>query len=184
MARLLPIYWYQPLKTFIMNTIEFSNRFESFRPLFMGFSMKLTRDVNNAADLLQESFLKAFECIDRFEEGTNFKAWMSTIIRNTFINNYRKIKVRINNADKVRSLSPVETTNAGSSNIEMERITSYINMLPEDQSVPFMMYFEGYQYDEIAEIVNVPIGTIKSRIFYARKFLKNILSGEFNAMRA
>lgn len=167
-----------------MNTLEFSNRFENFRPLFMGFSMKLTRDINNAADLLQESFLKAFECIDRFEEGTNFKAWMSTIIRNTFINNYRKIKVRINNADKVRNLSPVETTNAGYSNIEMQRITNFINMLPEDQSVPFMMYFEGYQYDEIAEIINVPIGTIKSRIFYARKFLKSVLAGEFQSISA
>lgn len=167
-----------------MNTLEFSTSFENFRPAFMGFSMKLTRDINNAADLLQESFLKAFECIDRFEEGTNFKAWMSTIIRNTFINNYRKLKVRINNADRVKSITPVETTNAGSSNIEMQRINTFINMLPEDQSVPFMMYFEGYQYDEIASIINVPIGTIKSRIFYARKFLKSVLSGEFQTYSA
>ncbi|MBK8635243.1 MAG: hypothetical protein IPN72_17435 [Saprospiraceae bacterium] len=58
-----------------MNTIEFAKRYESFKPLFLGFSMKLTRDVNNAADLMQESFLKAFECMERFEEGTNFKAW-------------------------------------------------------------------------------------------------------------
>ena len=161
-----------------MTTIEFANRFETFKPMFLGFSIKLTRDMNNAADLLQESFLKAFECMERFEEGTNFKAWMSTIIRNTFINGYRKAKVRINNMDRVMELSPSHSNNVGYSNMEMERIVSYVNQLPEDQSKPFMMYFEGYQYDEIAELMDAPIGTVKSRIFYARKFLKNVLGSE------
>ena len=161
-----------------MNTLEFAKRYETFKPLFLGFSMKLTRDVNNAADLMQESFLKAFECMERFEEGTNFKAWMSTIIRNTFINGYRKAKVRINNADRVYNLSPSHSENSGYSSLEMERISKYIDQLPEDQAKPFMMYFEGYQYDEIADLMQVPIGTIKSRIFYARRFLKGVLGGE------
>lgn len=161
-----------------MNTLEFSNSYETFKPLFVGFSMKLTRDVNNAADLMQESFLKAFECMERFEDGTNFKAWMSTIIRNTFINGYRKSKVRTDNADRVMNLSPSHTSNSGYSNLEMLRIQSYINQLPEDQAKPFMMYFEGYKYEEIADLMEVPLGTIKSRIYYARKFLKNVLGNE------
>lgn len=164
-----------------MNNREFANQFESYRPLFLGFSMKLTRDVNNAADLLQESFLKAFECMERFEDGTNFKAWMNTIIRNTFINGYRKAKVRLNHADRVKDLNPVHSENKGYSSIEMERITKYIDQLPQDQSKPFLLFFEGYQYDEIAEMMQVPIGTVKSRIYYARKFLKSVLGRELQA---
>lgn len=165
-----------------MNNNEFAVKFESYRPMFLGFSLKLTRDVNNAADLMQESFLKAFECMERFEEGTNFKAWMSTIIRNTFINGYRKAKVRTNHADRVKDLGPSTSENAGYSTIEMDRIKSYIDELPVDQSKPFLLYFEGYQYDEIAEMMQVPIGTIKSRIFYARKFLKSVLGQEILAV--
>ena len=107
---------------------------------------------------------------------------MSTIIRNTFINGYRKAKVRTNHADRVKDLGPSTSENAGYSTIEMDRIKSYIDELPVDQSKPFLLYFEGYQYDEIAEMMQVPIGTIKSRIFYARKFLKSVLGQEILAV--
>ena len=145
------------------------------------FGLSLTKNVEDSDDLLQETLLKAFTYKNKFQENTNLKAWLFTIMKNIFINNYRRTsKVKtildyspntyyINLAQNVRSFDP-------DSKLSFKEITKTINKLENEYKIPFNMYFEGYKYKEIAEDLNLPIGTVKSRIFLARKQLMGALS--------
>lgn len=165
-----------------MTTNELAIRFESLRPKLMGFSMKLTKNRSDAQDLLQDAFLKAFKSIDKLNDQTNLGAWMMTIIRNTFVNGYRKLKVRTKNADKIKRLQSREVLNTGFADIAAKRINDLMDRhLPVDQSEPFRLFVDGYKYEEIAEMMNVPIGTIKSRIYYARKQMRVMLYNDYRA---
>ena len=159
-----------------MSTIEFNQAMLSFRQTLEYFALSLTKNHEDAQDLLQETFLKAIRNRHRFLEQTNLKAWLYTIMKNTFINNYRR-KIRsntivdqsqelylINSADKTGLQDPQADTNMK----EMERA---INALSEDIRKPFLMHFKGFKYKEIADDMNLPIGTVKSRIFSARQKL-------------
>ncbi|MDA9820379.1 RNA polymerase sigma factor [Salibacteraceae bacterium] len=159
-----------------MSTIEFNQAMLSFRQTLEYFALSLTKNHEDAQDLLQETFLKAIRNRHRFLEQTNLKAWLYTIMKNTFINNYRR-KIRsntivdqsqelylINSADKTGLQDPQADTNMK----EMERA---INALSEDIRNPFLMHFKGFKYKEIADDMNLPIGTVKSRIFSARQKL-------------
>ncbi|HAS36936.1 MAG TPA: RNA polymerase subunit sigma [Flavobacteriales bacterium] len=159
-----------------MSTIEFNQAMLSFRQTLEYFALSLTKNHEDAQDLLQETFLKAIRNRHRFLEQTNLKAWLYTIMKNTFINNYRR-KIRsntivdqsqelylINSADKTGLQDPQADTNMK----EMERA---INALSEDLRNPFLMHFKGFKYKEIADDMNLPIGTVKSRIFSARQKL-------------
>ncbi len=165
-----------------MTTNELAIRFEALRPKLMGFSMKLTKNKSDAQDLMQDAFLKAFKSIDKLNDQTNLGAWMMTIIRNTFVNGYRKLKVRTKNADKIKQLQSGEVMNTGYTDIAAKRINDLMDQhLPEEQSEPFRLFVDGYKYDEIAEMMNVPIGTIKSRIYYARKQMRVMLYSDYRA---
>ena len=159
-----------------MSTIEFNTQMLSFRQTLEYFALSLTKNHEDAQDLLQETFLKAIRNRHRFLEQTNLKAWLYTIMKNTFINNYRR-KVRsntivdqsqelylINSADNTGHQDPQADTN-------MKEMQRAINALSEDLRNPFLMHFKGFKYKEIADDMDLPIGTVKSRIFSARQKL-------------
>jgi RNA polymerase sigma factor (sigma-70 family) len=166
-----------------MSTIEFNQMLISTRPVLRGFAINFTRNVEDAEDLIQDTFLKALKYKDKFEDGTNFKGWIYTIMRNIFLNNCKKQNLGRNIFNhNVSSDSPV-VNKASENNIYKEintkDIMSSIKDLRDDIRIPFQMAFEGYQYEEIAQKMKVPTGTIKSRIFNARKQLAEKLA-DFN----
>jgi RNA polymerase sigma factor (sigma-70 family) len=163
-----------------MATIDFSNRVLEMQKSLKPFALKLTRDMEDAEDLLQETMFRAFSNEDKFENGTNLKAWLFTIMKNIFINNYRKKVKRNTLIDTTDNLyfinsGSVETVNDGEQSFVMKDIQTAILNIPNEFRVPFMMHFRGYKYHEIAEKLNLPLGTVKSRIFFARKALKEKL---------
>lgn len=145
------------------------------------YAKKFTNDNEDANDLVQDTLLKAVTYFNNFREGTNLKGWLYTIMKNTFINNYRRIvktnsfitkEEEISNANLILSASK----NQGENKFVMEDIHVALSKLSEDYYVPFSMYFEGYKYHEISEYLAIPIGTVKTRIHIARKVMKKSLS--------
>jgi RNA polymerase sigma-70 factor (ECF subfamily) len=162
--------------------ISFQAEIISFSKTLRPFAFSLTKDNEEAKDLIQETVFKALRYKDKFSEGTNIKAWMYTIMRNIFINNYRR-KVKQNtfidssdNQFLINSSEVVKTArNEGENKMMMKDINAAIGGLKDEIKVPFMMHFEGFKYQEIAEELMLPLGTIKSRIFFARKELQSLL---------
>lgn len=145
------------------------------------YALRFTQNHEDANDLVQETLLKAITYYNNFKEGTNIKGWLYTIMKNTFINNYRRfVKTTsfINKTDELSSeqLSFSATQNNGVNKFIMDDIKAALKSLPSDYYIPFTRYFEGYKYYEIAEELNIPIGTVKTRIHVARKLLKKKLS--------
>lgn len=144
------------------------------------FSLKLTGNNDDAEDLFQDTALRIITNADKYNQGTNFKAWAVTIMRNIFINNYRK-KVRRGliidqtpNNYYINSGVDTLTGNEGETSVTFRELARLVDTLPDEFRKPFMMAFEGYKYDEIAEELGSPLGTIKSRIFFARKKLQKL----------
>jgi RNA polymerase sigma-70 factor (ECF subfamily) len=163
-----------------MTSIQFSHLFDSNYIALTNFAKKLTRNGSDAEDLVQETAYKALKGIHTYKVGTNFKSWTFTILKNTFINKYHKRKKRgvVNNPieDFTFALeSKYALNNDAVSVLRLKEIEHQVNKLSEKSRIPFLMHFNGYQYNEIAEELNIPIGTVKSRINYARKKLKNNL---------
>ena len=159
-----------------MSTLEFNNQMLSFKMPLKYFAISLTSDNDDADDLLQDTMLKALMYKDKYTEATNLKAWLYTIMKNTFINNYRRnIKKRqiIDTTKDLYFMNIPQSNSAVSpiSQISEKDIKGHIDALEDDLRVPFVRYFEGYKYKEIADNLNIPIGTVKSRIFLARKKL-------------
>jgi len=156
---------------------EFEAKLMSLQGNLLNFAYMLTSNKDNAYDLLQDTTLKALDNESKYVDNTNFKGWVFTIMRNIFINNYRR---------NVRSQTVVDQTDdlyhlnlSQDSGLESpegsygeSEITSAINAFPEEYRVPFSMHVAGYKYNEIAEKMNLPLGTVKSRIFFARKKLQ------------
>lgn len=144
------------------------------------FAINLTRDTEAANDLYQETLYKALANQEKYNTGTNIKAWLFTIMRNIFINNYRrksKQKTIFDNTPNEFLLNKQATViNSAESEMRVKEINAAIRQLPEIFKTPFMLYFDGYKYNEIAEVLNEPLGTIKSRIHFARKLLKEQVS--------
>jgi RNA polymerase sigma factor (sigma-70 family) len=155
-------------------TLEVQKLSGALRPA----AMNLTRDADDAKDLVQETLLKAIVNRDKFKVGTNLKAWLYTIMRNTFINNYNKITKRHQSIDATEYFQYFNTDqnyitqNGASSSFVMNDLHSAIGELDEAYRTPFMMYYIGYRYLEIAEKLRIPLGTVKNRIHIARKELK------------
>ncbi|TMI64926.1 MAG: RNA polymerase sigma factor [Bacteroidetes bacterium] len=160
-----------------MSTTEFNHLVLETSEALKPFAVSLTRDNEQAKDLYQETLYKAFANKDKYNIGTNIKAWLYTIMRNTFINEYRRrvsrnIVFHDPTADYQLFNIPDLTFNNTESNILFKDIQKKVNNLPCIFRHPFKLYFEGYKYHEIAYIMNEPLGTIKSRIHFARKLLK------------
>ena len=164
-----------------MTAVEFSNHIQLVAGSLKPVAINLTRNADDAKDLVQETLLKALANREKFNAGTNLKAWLYTIMRNTFINNYNKITKRSSNIDSTEYLQyqntddSFVTVNKGMAAFVMSDIKAAIARLNEEHRRPFMMYYIGYKYLEIAEKLNIPIGTVKNRIHIARKELKNML---------
>ncbi|HLT41533.1 MAG TPA: RNA polymerase sigma factor [Sphingobacteriaceae bacterium] len=143
-------------------------------------ALNFTRDEQDADDLVQDTILKAITYHEKFQDGTNLKGWLYTIMKNTYINNYRKV-VRTNGivikSEEISSsnLMYSSTENRGENSFVMDDIKEALSKLSEDYYVPFTMYFEGYKYQEIADYLGIPIGTVKTRIHMARIMLKKSL---------
>lgn len=163
-----------------MTTVDFNYKLTGMQQHLEYFARKLTNNDDDAQDLLQETFLKALTFKDKFVESTNLKAWLFTIMKNIFINNYRR---------NVRARTIIDTTdnlfhlnNSGSqapitpdSRYSEKEILSEIEKLADDQRIPFEMHTKGFKYKEIAEELEISIGTVKSRIFFTRKKLMGSL---------
>jgi RNA polymerase sigma factor (sigma-70 family) len=160
-----------------MSTIEFNDILLNNADYLKPFAIVLTRDSESAKDLLQETMYRALANREKYHVGTNIKAWLYTIMRNIFINDYRR-KARQNNVfyhsseDFLLNYSTATITNPAETNLAVKDIQQAVNQLPDIFRKPFLFYFEGYKYNEIADLLSEPLGTIKSRIHFARKLLK------------
>ena len=163
-----------------MSTIEFNQVLIHNSDYLKPFAMTLTRDSESAKDLVQETIYRALANKEKYLDGTNIKAWLYTIMRNIFINNYRrsaKQNTIFDNTpnDFLLDHNQFSTVNAAETNLSVKNIYEAIHQLPEIFKTPFQLYFEGYKYHEIALVLKEPLGTIKSRIHFARKLLKQQL---------
>ncbi|MBS1938502.1 MAG: RNA polymerase sigma factor [Bacteroidetes bacterium] len=163
-----------------MSRMEFSTQLVNLRnPLFY-FALSLTHDRDDASDLLQESMLRALTYSDKFRENTDFKAWVYTIMKNTFINAHRRSKRTGKVMDHVeqvrRRASLVETPATAEANVRMGEINGALGHLDEIFRKPFEMHHKGYKYHEIAAQLAIPVGTVKSRIHQARHRLMGMLA--------
>ena len=144
------------------------------------FAYKLTADKDEAENLLQETMLRTLDNKDKFDSGTNFKGWMYTIMRNIFINNYRKVVRDQTFIDQTDNLYHLNLPQDGSSEnteraYDLKEMHRVVNKLPKEYRVPFAMHVSGFKYREIAEKLNLPLGTVKSRIFFTRQKLQEEL---------
>jgi RNA polymerase sigma-70 factor (ECF subfamily) len=164
-----------------MSAFQFQEILVNNAASLKSFAFSLTRDDDDAKDLLQETMYRALANEEKYRVGTNVKAWMYTIMRNIFINDYRK-KQRTNtvfdtSADNLLlNLKQSSVPNAAEGYIKLQEIQAAIHQLPDIFRHPFVMYFEGFKYNEISVLLNEPLGTIKSRIHFARKLLKEKVS--------
>jgi RNA polymerase sigma factor (sigma-70 family) len=161
-----------------MSVIEFNQMLLANAEFLRPFAITLTRDNETAKDLFQETMFRALDNQEKYNVGTNIKAWLYTIMRNVFINDYRK-KARQNTVldstpnEFLIDYNQTATANGAEGNLELKEINFAINQLPDIFRKPFMLYFDGFKYHEIAYMLQEPLGTIKSRIHFARKLLKS-----------
>ncbi len=166
----------------------FDNEFMPHINSMYNFAYRLTLDEDDAKDLLQDTYLKAFRFIDSFQQGTNAKAWLFRILKNSFINDYRKkskepskvdyqeVESYYNSEDVDRQITPDLRVEALQDMIGDE-ISNALNSLDVDfRTVIILCDLEGFKYDEMAKILDIPIGTVRSRLHRARNLLKEKLS--------
>lgn len=163
-----------------MSVLEFNQMLLNNTEFLKPFAVTLTRDTEAAKDLVQETMYRALANKDKYNVGTNIKAWLYTIMRNIFINNYRRKSKQATIFDStpnefLLNINQGAVANDAIANINLKEVKEAIHDLPEIFRNPFLLYFDGYKYHEIAEMLNEPLGTIKSRIHFARKLLKNQL---------
>lgn len=163
------------------------NSKNSFKKSLMGmqgnllsFALKLTLNKDEAHDLVQDTTLKALTNEEKFVDNTNFKGWMMTIMRNIFINNYRKTareNTLVDTSDDLFLLNLPQDSGLDTPDgaFTVNEITSIISQFPDNFRKPFSMHIAGYKYEEISEMLSMPLGTVKSRIFFTRKRLREIL---------
>ena len=163
-----------------MNTPQFQERLLDLQMNLLNFAYMLTSDREEAQDLLQDTTLKALDNEDKYIDNVNLKGWVFTIMRNNCINNYRRIVRNQTIVDQTEDLYhlnlPQESgfdTPDGSYTVQ--EIMKAINSFSDEYRIPFSMHIEGFKYHEIAEKMQLPLGTVKSRIFFARQRLQIIL---------
>ncbi len=160
-----------------MEATTFQSRLMSLQANLLNFAYMLTSNRDDAYDLLQDTTLKALDNREKYVDNTNFKGWVFTIMRNIFINNYRRVARSATVIDQTEdcyhlNLSQDSGLETPDGSYAVSEITAAINEFPEKYRVPFSMHVQGYKYNEIAEEMNLPLGTIKSRIFFARQELQ------------
>lgn len=165
-----------------MTAIEFTHQIAGLRGTLQTFTRRFTHDKDESLDLVQDTILKALTYRDKFRQDTNLKGWLFTIMRNTFINNYRKNQRAKTSNDTTKDLyflnvEEEHTFNRPQESLEFKEIWKNVNHIKEELLTPFKMHTTGYKYHEIAEHLKIPIGTVKNRIFHARKEIQKRLQG-------
>lgn len=163
-----------------MKASQFRKKLLSIQGNMMNFALTLTANHEDAQDLTQETSLRVLDKSEKFVDNRNFKGWVLTVMRNIFINNYHKVVRAQTIVDQNVDLYNLDVLNDSSfespdGSFQMQEITKAIDALNDELKIPFSMYVSGYQYNEIATIIGVPLGTIKSRIYFARQELKERL---------
>lgn len=158
---------------------EFEERILEHIDSLYNVAIRMAHNRHDAEDLVQEAALRAYRNFNKFRQGTNFKGWIITILRNIYINEYRKkikepIKIGFEDVEDFISLPEIR---GAQEEIFSENMKSLIDKLPEEiRSTIMLFYAEGFTYKEIAKIMDVPIGTVMSRLYTARQILKRQLS--------
>lgn len=163
-----------------MNALQFQKKLLSMQENMMNFALMLTANRDDAQDLMQDTTLKVLDNQEKFVDNINFKGWVLTVMRNIFINNYHKIVRTQTVVDQSVDLYNLDVTNDSGFDspdgaFQIKEITKAINALNEELKVPFSMFLSGYKYNEISDKLGVPLGTVKSRIFFARQELQRVL---------
>ena len=157
-------------------------RIASLRPTLFKFTRKFTNDRDESCDLVQDTMLKALSFKSKFRDEVNLKGWLYTIMRNTFINQYRKeVKMKKgkvdSNSHQYFNIEETHTFNKPDNLSEWKEVWAVVDRIKEELSKPFKMYTSGYKYHEIAEHLSLPLGTVKNRIFQARQEIQKHLAG-------
>ncbi|MCC8119738.1 MAG: RNA polymerase sigma factor [Bacteroidales bacterium] len=160
-----------------MKADTFQTNLMNLQSNLLNFAYMLTSNRDDAYDLLQDTTLKALNNQDKYTDNTNFKGWVFTIMRNLFINNYRRASRAATIVDTTENLYHLNLSQdsgltAPEGSYTAQEITDAINEFSDDYRIPFSMHVAGYKYNEIAAKMNLPLGTVKSRIFFARKKLQ------------
>ncbi|MCH5226089.1 MAG: RNA polymerase sigma factor [Muribaculaceae bacterium] len=164
-----------------MKTNEtFKERVLGLQSNLLSFAYQLTTDKEQARDLLQDTTLKALDNEEKYVDNVNFKGWIFTIMRNIFINNYRQTVRKATVIDQTEDLYHLNISQdsgfeSPEGSFAVKEITAALEGFTDDYRIPFNMYVAGYKYNEIAEKMGLPLGTVKSRIFFARKRLRDQL---------
>ncbi len=158
----------------------FKNRIIGLQGNLLSFAYQLTSNREQAEDLLQDTTLKALDNEEKYVDNVNFKGWIFTIMRNIFINNYRQTVRKATVIDQTEDLFHLNISqdsglDTPEGSYAVKEISSAINSFTDEYRIPFNMFVAGYKYNEIAEKMNLPLGTVKSRIFFARKRLRDQL---------
>jgi RNA polymerase sigma-70 factor (ECF subfamily) len=166
-----------------MTTIQFQEKILSIQKNMFSFAMMLTTNRYDAEDLLQETTLRVLDNKNKYVDNTNFKGWVLTIMRNIFINNYRKelrSQIIIDQIGDLHHLIISEDSYRENpeTTMNVKEIKYSINNLNDELKIPLSMYLDGYKYNEISDKLALPLGTVKSRIFFARRELKRDLTGK------
>ena len=163
-----------------MNALQFQKKLLSMQENMMNFALMLTANRDDAQDLMQDTTLKVLDNQTKFVDNVNFKGWVLTVMRNIFINNYHRWVRTQTVVDQSVDLYNLDVVNESVSNspdsvCHLQEITSAISGLNKELRIPFSMYVSGYKYQEIADKLQIPLGTVKSRIFFARQELQKVL---------
>lgn len=163
-----------------MSRHEFQKIVVTQREFLKPYAIGLTGSHEEAEDLLQETMLKALSNEDKYQDNTNLKAWLYTIMKNIFINDYRrksKYRTMVDTTDNMFYLNTgqVSESDTATSSLVMQDLNKIIETVSDEYRTPFLMHHQGFKYQEIAEKYQIPLGTVKSRIFLARQELKRKL---------
>lgn len=173
----LSLWKVQPNK---MTAKEFTLQFNQLNSALFAFALNLTKDHEAARDLVQETAFKAYKYRKNYQPQTNLRAWLMTIMRNAFINEYRKRKRRqtfndFTSNDYLLDSGGKVVNNMGESSLTATEIQVQVDALDDSLKMPFLLHLQGFKYEEIAEQLQLPLGTVKSRIFFARKRLQKAI---------
>ncbi len=156
-----------------MTTQDFQNKLLMIQDDLLRFAFRLTANSDDANDLRQETILKALDNQDKFAPDSNFRNWVFTIMHHNFVNNYRRQLRSQVAATQILANSPVSTEyEENNKSSDYKQIWTALKQMPRQYSVPFMLHLRGYKYREIADKLQLPIGTVKSRIFVTRQNLQ------------
>lgn len=166
-----------------MSSLDFNAQIAGMRSTLQSFTRRFTNDRDESSDLVQDTILKALTNHNKFQQDTNLKGWLFTIMRNTFINNYRRnlrarISTDVTKEQRLLNLVDDHTFRQPQESMEFKEIWGNLHKLKDELLTPFKMHVSGYKYHEIAKHLKLPIGTVKNRIFHARKEIQKNLMGD------